>query len=101
MTDSPTFVARFADNEVIRMSTHTPTATLDVGRGVRLAIAAYETRVRGRRAPFSGGTQIEIPLIVEAHFEAADGAVLQTYGAEDLAAIEKSHAVRPTAKDPT
>ena len=34
---SPTFVARFADGEVTRMTTHTSLTTLDVDRGVRLS----------------------------------------------------------------
>jgi hypothetical protein len=44
----PTFVAQFADGEVTRMSIFTTLADLDLGRGVRLACAAYDSRKRQR-----------------------------------------------------
>jgi len=72
MTDSPTFVCRFGDGQITRMTIHTRLDKLDVGRGVRLARHAYRSRVR--RAP---------PPIVEAHFE-REGARLASYDAEAL-----------------
>ena len=69
---SPTFVARFADGETTRMTTHTSLAKLDVGRGVRLARHAYRSRMKK-----------EPPVIVEAHFE-SDGTRLASYDAGAL-----------------
>jgi hypothetical protein len=63
----PTFVARFADGQITRMSTFTSLADLDRGRGIRLSLAAYESRMR-RAAP----------QISEAWFE-QDGVVLARY----------------------
>jgi hypothetical protein len=62
MTESPIFVARFADGEVTRMTTYTSLTALDVGRGVRLAHHAYRSRKKlGSMAP--------TPPIIEARFE--------------------------------
>ena len=50
----PTCVVTFADGEITRMSTATlPNKPLNVGRGLRLSIAAYEARHRrtGRLVP--------------------------------------------------
>ena len=58
MTRSPIFVCTFADGEVTRMTTFQSGETLNLGRGVRLACAAYESRTK--KAP---------PPIVEAHYE--------------------------------
>jgi hypothetical protein len=69
---SPTFVATFADGKVTRMTTFQKTKALDLGRGVRLARAAYESRMK--KAP---------PSIVEAHYE-RDGEVLESYEREQL-----------------
>jgi hypothetical protein len=44
----PTFVAKFADGVVTRMSTFTSLEKLDWDRGVRLSQAAYESRWRMR-----------------------------------------------------
>jgi hypothetical protein len=45
MPSSPTFIARFADGEVVRMTTyHDERKTLDLKRGVRLARWAYFSR---------------------------------------------------------
>src|SRR5262245_8449784 len=52
-----TFVATFEDGEVARLTTYQHGKTLDIGRGVRLAHAAYESRMK--KAP---------PSIVEAHY---------------------------------
>jgi hypothetical protein len=60
--ESPTFVARFADGEVTRMTTYTSPTALDVGRGVRLAQHAYQSRKKhDPTAP--------TPPIIEARFE--------------------------------
>jgi hypothetical protein len=60
----PTFVARFADGQVTRMSTYTSLTNLDRGRGERLSLAAYESRMKQAA-----------PAIMEAHFE-QDGVVI-------------------------
>jgi hypothetical protein len=70
---SPIFVCTFADGEVTRMTTFQSGETLNLGRGVRLACAAYESRTK--KAP---------PPIVEAHYE-RDGEVLESYEREQLA----------------
>lgn len=67
----PTFVAKFADGEITRMSTFTSLADLDWERGVRLSQVAYESRMKHRRS--ATGT-----LILSAHFE-QDGNVLARY----------------------
>jgi hypothetical protein len=80
MTNSPTFVAHFADGEVTRMTTHTPRAPLDVNRGVTLACHAYRSRKKLEpTAP--------TPAVVEARFEGQDGGTLATYDAATLAAV--------------
>jgi hypothetical protein len=94
----PTFVARFADGETIRMTTFTSLEQLDWDRGTRLSQAAYQSRWRtrsnrrnqtglygrARQFPVRGAaweastfdliTPIP-PAIVSAHFE-QDGKVL-------------------------
>ena len=76
---SPTFVARFADGEVTRMTTHCPDGKLDLGRGVRLSQAAYWSRKKQQP-----------PALTAGHFETpsnGDGCaamVLQTYTAGEL-----------------
>jgi hypothetical protein len=82
---SPVFVARFLDKEVTRMTVHTPAGKLDLRRGIKLSIAAYETRIRNRRQQaFEDDTPVEVPPIVKAHFENDKGEVLETYDAEEL-----------------
>jgi hypothetical protein len=49
MSASPTFVARFVDGEVTRMTTHCTPRRLDAAQGMRLSVGAYEIRVRNRR----------------------------------------------------
>ncbi|MGO9049408.1 MAG: hypothetical protein ACLP19_27205 [Xanthobacteraceae bacterium] len=73
--NSPTFVARFADGTVTRMSTYCGPGKLDAARGVRIAWAAYESR---KKRP--AGT------IIQAHFE-RNGEILQRYAADQLAAV--------------
>jgi hypothetical protein len=94
----PTFVAKFADGEVTRMSTFTSLEKLDWERGIRLSQAAYQSRWRKRqhqtdaRAWWKGMSKAQRetylsthsifttdfiipPAIVSAHFE-QDGNVL-------------------------
>jgi hypothetical protein len=80
MNTSPTFIAVFADGETTRMTTFQKTKALDLGRGVRLARAAYESRT-GQKSP----------LIVEARYE-RDGEVLESYGREQLDALSTEDA---------
>lgn len=72
MNTSPTFVATFADGEVTRMTTFQSGKTLDLGRGVRLARAAYDSRMKKKSPP-----------IVRAHYE-RDGETLASYEREQL-----------------
>ena len=62
----PTFVAKFADGTVTRMSTFTSLEKLDWDRGERLSIAAYQSRWRTNNVP---------PAILSERFE-QDGVVL-------------------------
>jgi len=76
-SDSPVFVARFADGEVTRMTVCTELAKLDVGRGVRLSRHAYSSRT-GKASP----------AILEACFEAAGGGeILTRYTQDELAKV--------------
>jgi hypothetical protein len=75
MNTSPTFVATFTDGEVTRMTTFQKTKALDLGRGARLARAAYESRTK--KTP---------PPIVEARYE-RDGEILESYEREQLDAV--------------
>jgi hypothetical protein len=85
---NPTFIATFADGEVVRMSCwHSEDRkTLNLRRGIKLARAAHETRThnRERRAGFSG-LPVTVPVIVEARFE-QEGNTLAAYDAATLAA---------------
>ena len=76
MSTSPTFVATFADGEVTRMSVFTSREKLDMERGVRLSRHAYSSRVRK-----------DPPVILEAHFESADGEVLAEYTQGQIAKV--------------
>jgi len=69
----PTFVAKFADGTVTRMSTFTSLEKLDWERGERLSIAAYQSRRRTRETP---------PAIIAARFE-QDGRVLAQRNGEN------------------
>ena len=75
MSTSPAFVAIFTDGEVTRMTTFQKTKALDLGRGVRLARAAYESRAKQK-----------LPPIIAAHYE-RNGEVLENYGREQLGAV--------------
>jgi hypothetical protein len=74
----PTFVATFDDGEITRMTVYQCRVdALDVGRGVRLARHAYNSRKR-TQAP---------PTLKTAHYENGEHAVLRTYTAEQLAKL--------------
>ena len=75
MSTSPTFVATFADGEVTRMTVFTSCAKLDMARGVRLARAAYESRMKRAAPP-----------IVQAHYERNDE-VVEHYTREQLDSV--------------
>jgi hypothetical protein len=74
VTTGPTFVAKFADGEVTRMTVWAENKP-NLSRGVRLARHAYRSR-----------TGNEPPPIIEARFE-RDGSVLETYDAKLLEAV--------------
>jgi hypothetical protein len=77
----PTFVAKFADGEVTRMSTFTSLADLDWERGVRLAHAAWSSRFRSPNDSTSNRYKLPpvvCPPVISAHFE-QDGKVLARY----------------------
>jgi hypothetical protein len=80
MNASPTFVAIFADGETTRMTVFQPGKTLDLGRGVRLARAAYESRTKQKSPP-----------IIKAHYE-RDGEILESYEREQLDALAEEGA---------
>jgi len=65
----PTFQAIWPDGTKTRMTVHCDDEKLDLGRGVRLSWAAYQSRTKGK------GRDIRIK---EGHFE-RDGMVFQTY----------------------
>jgi hypothetical protein len=50
MNASPTFVATFEDGEVTRLTTYQHGETLALGRGVRFARAAHESRMKENSA---------------------------------------------------
>jgi hypothetical protein len=77
MSDSPTFVATFNDDETVRMTVFQGHAGLDLARGIRLAHHAYRSRKQTDKAP----------PIVEAHYEDSEtGATLKRYSAKELSA---------------
>jgi hypothetical protein len=71
----PSFVAKFADGTVTRMSTFTSLKKLDWDRGVRLSQAAYQSRWRRMRRIRADFIEPVLPVIVAMHFE-QDGIVL-------------------------
>jgi hypothetical protein len=75
MNNSPTFVAIFEDGEITRMTAFHETKVLDLGRGVRLARAAYESRAKQKSPP-----------IIAAHYE-RNSEVLKKHGREQLSAV--------------
>ena len=75
---SPTFVAMFADGTITRMTTYRPGGKLDLGRGVRLSRAAYESRKK--QPP---------PALTSGHFETPPfggcaAVVIRSYTADEL-----------------
>jgi hypothetical protein len=74
----PTFVCRFSDNTVTRMSTFTSLEKLDWDRGTRLSQAAWEARWRAREQRPYWVVAPAPPAIIAAHFE-QDGVVLAHY----------------------
>ena len=73
----PTCVVTFSDGEVTRMSTATlPNRPLNVGRGLRLCVAAYEARQRRTErnsiVPPIAGCRFERNGEIVAHFNPAD-----------------------------
>jgi hypothetical protein len=74
---APTFVAEFRDGQITRMTTHCLPTNLDLGRGVRLAQHAYQSRMK--QTP---------PAIIAARFETSrfetEGETLHEYSADDL-----------------
>ena len=78
MTSSPTFVARFVDGEVVRMTTYhdDERKTPDLKRGVRLARWAYLSRKK------------QEPLMIESASFKRNGETLATYTAEQLAEVK-------------
>jgi hypothetical protein len=89
----PTFVAKFADGAVTRMSVHTSLEKLDWDRGVHLSQAAWQSRWRRQHARYLkqiGNPRTVVapvpPAIVAAHFEQY-GKVLARYpNSENVAA---------------
>jgi hypothetical protein len=82
MTGSPTFIAKFADGEITRMTTHCSPDKPDVERGVRLSQHAYRSRTR--REP---------PAIIGAWVE-SEG---ETVAAYDRAFLEATTPLHPTS----
>jgi hypothetical protein len=73
---SPTFVAKFADGVVTRMTCHCEAGKDDenVQRGIKLSLAAYESRTK--QFP---------PLIIEGRFvEPFSNTVLREYPIDEL-----------------
>jgi hypothetical protein len=75
MSNSPAFVATFADGEITRMSVWPGKRKAhDLARAVRLAQRAYVSRMKQ-----------EPPAITEGQFVSADGDVLASYDAAQIA----------------
>lgn len=71
---SPTFVARFADGVVTRMSCFCELDQYDLARGIKLSQAAYTSR-----------TKKEPPLIIEGRFvEPFTNKVIKQYSVAEL-----------------
>jgi hypothetical protein len=83
-TTSPTFVATFADGTVTRMTTNCSDSRLDLGRGVRLSQAAYQSR-RKQQAPVMTAGHFETPP----NGDGRAAVVLRTYTSDELAAVDR------------
>lgn len=70
----PTFVAHWTDGVTTRMSICTPDHNPDMGLGVRVSQAAYDSRTKG----------LGYATIKSGHFE-RDGRVLRSYSERELA----------------
>jgi hypothetical protein len=79
MTFSPTFVATFSDGEITQMTTHCADGKLDLGRGVRLSRAAYESRKKKPPPPMIAG-HFEMPP----NSNGGAAVILQTYAPDDF-----------------
>jgi hypothetical protein len=71
---SPTFVCKFSDGVVTKMTTHCSPDNLDPQRGIVLAQAAYQSRTQGKQPP----------SIAYARFQTLDGVVLHEYDITDI-----------------
>jgi hypothetical protein len=89
---SPTFVAKFEDGIVTRMTTHGggESGKLDPGRGVTLACAAYESRIGKRPPRIVAGKFIEPGCY--------DEVLLKKYSGR---ALEAQRVVAPPPEQPT
>ena len=78
MTTSPTFVAKFSDGVVTKMTCRCKPGSLDLRRDIVLARLAYRSRTKGK----------EPPSIVVAFFQEPfkpDGKVLREYDEKEIA----------------
>ena len=66
---SPTFVCRFSDGVVTKMTTYCTPGNLDLRRGITLSRLAYRSRTKGKQPP----------PIAAARFQTLDGVVLREY----------------------
>jgi hypothetical protein len=77
---SPTFVCRFSDGVVTRMTTHCAANNLDLRRGIVLSRVAYQSRTKGKHPP----------SIVGAYFQTLGGDVLCEYDDKTIKQIESA-----------
>jgi hypothetical protein len=75
---APTFVARFSDGIVTKMTCYCARGKLDLRRGIVLSRAAYESRAKGK----------EPPPLVEARFQTREGEILCEYDNKAIADVE-------------
>jgi hypothetical protein len=84
---SPTFVAQFADGVATRMTCHCTPDDLDLARGIKLARAAYESRVK--KPP---------PAIVNARFvKQFSDETIKSYGRTELETPDENRTDRMSA----
>ena len=74
---SPTFVCRYSDGVIVRMTTFCEPGHLDLARGLVLAAAAYRSRV-GKPPPAVVAASFVRPFTNE---------VVQSYGSSELGAV--------------
>jgi hypothetical protein len=75
---SPTFMCRFRDVVVTKMTTHCAADNLDLRRGIVLSRLAYQSRTKGKHPP----------PIVGAYFQTLGGDVLCEYDDKTIKQIE-------------